>query len=34
MAAELRELLEGAGFRRVRRVEQPIPTRVMYLGER
>jgi len=31
---ELRALLEGAGFRNVRRVEQPIPTRIMYLADR
>jgi SAM-dependent methyltransferase len=31
---ELAELLTGAGFRSVRRVEQPIPTRIMYLAER
>ncbi|HEV8308954.1 MAG TPA: class I SAM-dependent methyltransferase [Methylomirabilota bacterium] len=29
---ELQELLEGTGFRTVRRVEQPNPTRVMYLA--
>ncbi len=31
---ELRALLEGAGFHHVRRVEQPSPTRVMYLAEK
>jgi hypothetical protein len=31
---ELRALLEGAGFRRVRRVDQPNPTRIMYLAEK
>lgn len=30
---ELRELLERAGFRSVRRVDQPNPTRIMYLAE-
>lgn len=30
---ELHELLDGAGFRRIRRVEQPNPTRIMYLAE-
>jgi SAM-dependent methyltransferase len=31
---ELRDLLVGAGFRNVRRAEQPIPTRIMYLAEK
>lgn len=31
---ELRELLERAGFRNVRRVDQPSPTRIMYLAEK
>ena len=31
---ELRALLEDAGFRDVRPVDQPIPTRIMYLAER
>jgi SAM-dependent methyltransferase len=31
---ELAALLEGTGFRTVRRVEQPIPTRIMFLAER
>jgi SAM-dependent methyltransferase len=31
---ELRELLESAGFGQIRRVEQPNPTRIMYLAER
>jgi SAM-dependent methyltransferase len=31
---ELRELLEGAGFRNVRRVEQPNPARIMCLADR
>jgi predicted O-methyltransferase YrrM len=30
---ELRGLLDGAGFRNVRRVDQPNPTRVMYLAD-
>jgi SAM-dependent methyltransferase len=31
---ELAVLLTGAGFHEVRRVEQPIPTRIMYLAEK
>lgn len=31
---ELGALIEGAGFRRVRRVDQPNPTRIMYLAEK
>ena len=31
---ELFALLEGAGFRNVRRVEQPNPARIMYLAEK
>ncbi len=31
---ELSELLEGAGFRNIRRVEQPNPTRIMCLAEK
>ncbi len=31
---ELRELLEHAGFRAVRPVTQPNPTRIMYLAEK
>jgi SAM-dependent methyltransferase len=31
---ELAELLAGAGFRPVRRIDQPNPTRIMYLAER
>lgn len=34
MHPELRALIEGAGFRRVRRVDQPNPTRIMYLAEK
>jgi ubiquinone/menaquinone biosynthesis C-methylase UbiE len=30
---ELRELLEGAGFRKVREVEQPLQARLMMIGE-
>jgi SAM-dependent methyltransferase len=31
---ELADLLAGAGFRHVRRVDQPIPTRIMYLADK
>jgi SAM-dependent methyltransferase len=31
---ELADLLTGAGFRHVRRVDQPIPTRIMYLADK
>jgi SAM-dependent methyltransferase len=31
---ELAELLAGAGFRLVRRIDQPNPTRIMYLAEK
>jgi SAM-dependent methyltransferase len=31
---ELAELLAGAGFRPVRRIDQPNPTRIMYLAEK
>lgn len=30
---KLQEFLDGAGSRRIRRVEQPNPTRIMYLAE-